>query len=88
MGEGIRRKVCASGQAGAAEIRRKVCTNGQAGAEEIKRKVCANGQAGAGNSQRKTPETGGIAKQLGQSSGSAAAARISSRSFFREDWRR
>ena len=29
QGEGIRRKVCANGQAGAAEIRRKVCANGQ-----------------------------------------------------------
>ena len=77
-----------NGQAGAEELKRKVCTNGQAGAEEIKRKVCANGQVWAGNSQRKMPETGGIAKHLGQSSGSAAAARISSRSFFRADWRR
>ena len=38
--------------------------------------------------KKETQETGGIAKQLNQSSGSAAAARISSRSFFRADWRR
>ncbi len=29
QGEGIRRKVCANGQAGAVEIKRKVCANGQ-----------------------------------------------------------